>query len=157
MSKNDRHKDAAFRACVAALIVDENNRFLLTRLADADKDSWDFVKGGIHVGESDEEALDREVEEELGKSVHCEIIEKSLLNIIYDWPEQMQKERGFKGQARVSYWVKFVSGDIQISERELAEYKWFEESQIETILEKSGFPQFYIDTISREWPKYRFT
>lgn len=155
MSKNDRHKDVAFRACIAALIVDENNRFLLTRLADAGKDSWDFVKGGMHAGESDEEALTREIKEELGESVECEVMEKSLLNIIYDWPEEMQKDRGFKGQARISYWVKYVSGDIEISERELAEYRWFDESEVESVLEKSGFPEFYIDTIVGEWQKLR--
>lgn len=141
----------SYRANVAALVVDKQRNFLLTQLNEARDDEWDFAKGGMEAGETEEDTLRREIAEELGNKVKFDIIERSNWNIIYDWPPKKQKEKGFKGQARVSYWVLFKSGDFRLSARELRKAEWFHESELDKILKQSRFPEFYRKTLLIEW------
>jgi len=55
----------AFRASIAAIIVNENKEFLLVQLVDARPDEWDFAKGGMHANETERDTLFREIREEL--------------------------------------------------------------------------------------------
>lgn len=55
----------AFRANIAAIIVNENKEFLLVQLVYARPNEWDFAKGGMHVNESEKDTLLREIREEL--------------------------------------------------------------------------------------------
>lgn len=57
-----------YRPSIAAIIFDNDARFLLVQLNEARKDEFDFVKGGMEANEDKEATLKRELEEELGKS-----------------------------------------------------------------------------------------
>lgn len=54
------------RQAVRVLLFDEADRVLLVRFWDADRSWWCTPGGGIEPGESDEDAAQRELNEELG-------------------------------------------------------------------------------------------
>src|SRR5947199_5625125 len=60
---------ASFRIAVSALIVDEGRILLAYR---RDIDWWNLPGGGMEVGETVDEALQREVSEETGVEVEIE-------------------------------------------------------------------------------------
>jgi putative (di)nucleoside polyphosphate hydrolase len=139
-----------YRASVAAIIVNKNKEFLLVQLNDVDIHEWDFVKGGMQLGESEKETLVRELKEELGNDLKYKILEKSNWCIVYDWPDRLQKEKGFKGQARVNYWIFYKSGKITIEKNELREYLWASETNLREKLSRL-FSDFNCNILENEW------
>lgn len=70
---------------VAAAIIRDGNRILATQRGYGDmKDGWEFPGGKIEAGESSEEALIREIEEELGARIS---VDGYLMTVEYDYPE----------------------------------------------------------------------
>lgn len=145
----------AYRPSVAAIIFDKKNRFLLVELVDARKGELDFVKGGMHEGENKIQTLKREILEELGKDFQYQIIGQSHWYLVYDWPLDLQKRKGYIGQARTSFWVKYADGDIEINEGELRSYEWIMEEQLEKRLLISGFPQTLVSNLINEWNLFK--
>lgn len=96
MSKN-------YRKNVAVIIVNEEGLLLACQRSDV-RGAWQFVQGGIEPGESDEEAMLRELEEEIGTN-HVEIVAKLSEKIRYDWPEALH-DRGYHGQEQQYFLVR---------------------------------------------------
>jgi len=59
-------EDEFFRANVGAVITRADGKVLAFRRADIEKESWQLPQGGICRGEQVEDALRREIEEEVG-------------------------------------------------------------------------------------------
>lgn len=144
----------AYRANIAAIVVNEKREFLLTQLIEARPGEWDFAKGWMRVGESELDTLRREIREELWEIV-VETIARSNVALIYEWPTELQERKGFRGQARVSYWMKHISGTVSLQENELRSYAWFPESEIWDILLSSGFPKHIVESFKKEWEDLR--
>ena len=69
---------------VAAIIHDAQGRIFATQRGYGEwKDWWEFPGGKVEVGESPEEALKREIREELSTDI-C--IDKFLCTVEYDYP-----------------------------------------------------------------------
>ena len=107
-----------FRPNVAAVIIHptENKVLMFRRLAEKDKNSgfltgggqlkwnWQFPQGGVNDGESEEEALFRELKEEIGTG-DVKIIRVGEKRIRYHYPlkvkrvlDQQLQWRPFRGQ-----------------------------------------------------------
>ena len=70
---------------VAAAIIIEDNKIFATQRGYGDfKDKWEFPGGKVEDGESPEEALAREIEEELDTTIS---VDKYLCTVDYDYPE----------------------------------------------------------------------
>ncbi|MBQ4425865.1 MAG: (deoxy)nucleoside triphosphate pyrophosphohydrolase [Lachnospiraceae bacterium] len=70
---------------VAAAVLRENGRIFATQRGyGAWKDYWEFPGGKIEPGESPEEALRREIREELDTEI---LVGEKLADIEYDYPE----------------------------------------------------------------------
>lgn len=69
---------------VAAVIQDGNKVFATQRGYGEFKDGWEFPGGKIETGESREEALIREIQEELTATIK---IKEFLETVEYDYPE----------------------------------------------------------------------
>ena len=69
---------------VAAIIHKDGKIFATQRGYGAYKDYWEFPGGKIEAGESPEEALIREIQEELATTIR---IERFLTTVEYDYPE----------------------------------------------------------------------
>ena len=69
---------------VVAAIIQKDGRFFATQRGYGDwKDWWEFPSGKIETGETPEEALKREINEELSTEIS---VDKFLCTVEYDYP-----------------------------------------------------------------------
>ena len=83
--------------------------------------SWQFPQGGIKHGESPEQAMYRELEEETGlRACHVKILGRTRSWLHYDVPAQWVRRewRGtYKGQKQIWYLLRLVGRDWDVSLR----------------------------------------
>jgi 8-oxo-dGTP pyrophosphatase MutT (NUDIX family) len=144
-------RDQGYRASVAAIIINEKKQFFLVQQPDFKENEWDFVKGGMHSNESLEDTLKRELSEELGDSIGYKILRRSIWNVIYEWPKELQLSKGFRGQARVSFWVKYQGGEMKINEGEVSKVTWVDETEIEKVLIESNARSEEVKIFMNDW------
>lgn len=153
---NTPEKNQIYRASIGAIIVDDSRNFLLGQIPGIlEKDVWDFVKGGMHIGESNEETLEREIQEEIGEDVHYEILERSNWVLVYEWDKERQERKGYRGQTRVNYWVRYIDGEIKADPLEFTNIQWIAENDLKGVMEKGGFSAFEIQTFLLDWERIR--
>jgi ADP-ribose pyrophosphatase YjhB (NUDIX family) len=129
-----------YRASIAGIFIKDNNEILLVQNNSFGVDEWDFPKGGMNLGEDEEDTLKREIQEELGDKIKYSIIRASSCNIIYTWSKEKQAREGMRGQARISYWLKYIEGEIEIDTSEIRKFKWVPVTELEEVLKKSNWP-----------------
>lgn len=80
--------------------------------------SWQFPQGGIKYGESPEQAMYRELYEEVGlRAEHVRIVARTRDWLRYDVPEQwMRRElRGhYRGQKQIWYLLRLIARDCEV-------------------------------------------
>ena len=83
--------------------------------------SWQFPQGGIKYGETPEQAMLRELEEEVGlKPEHVKIVARTRHWLRYDVPDNwIRREwRGsYKGQKQIWFLLKLIGRDSDVSLR----------------------------------------
>jgi len=105
---------------VAAVICRENKVFATQRGYGEFKDWWEFPGGKIEPGETPEEALKREILEEL----HTEIsVDKFLTTIEYDYPKFHL--------VMYCYICHVIKGDLELVEAEDA--RWLEKENLNVV------------------------
>lgn len=110
---------------VAAIIKDTNKHgesiiFATQRGYGEFKDGWEFPGGKIEEGETPQEALRREIEEELNTEINVgELID----TIEYDYPTFHLSMDCF--------WAEVVSGDLVLKEHEAA--KWLTKEELDSV------------------------
>lgn len=117
---------------VAAVIKEADRIFATARGYGEYKGWWEFPGGKVEAGETPEEALVREIKEELDSTIS---VEEYIDTIEYDYPEFHLSMR--------CYFCKLLSGDLTLKEAE--EARWLTRDTINgvrwlpadiTILEK---------------------
>ena len=118
-SCNQLPKYPTISPCIITLIHD-NDRILLGRSKYFPQNMYSTLAGFIEAGESAEEALVREVKEEVNVAVS---------NITYyssqSWP--------FPSQLMLGYMCKYDGGEIALNDEELEDAKWFSISDLPII------------------------
>lgn len=110
---------------VAAVIKDTNRNnqpiiFATQRGYGEFKDGWEFPGGKIEVGETPEQALKREIREELDTEIEvCDLLD----TIEYDYPSFHLSMDCF--------WCKIISGDLVLREHEAA--RWLTGAELDTV------------------------
>ena len=105
---------------VAALITDGKRVFATARGYGNYKGWWEFPGGKIETGESPEEALVREIKEELDSEIN---VDEYIGTIEYDYPEFHLSMR--------CYWCTLLSGDLTLKEAEDA--RWLDAGTIDSV------------------------
>jgi putative (di)nucleoside polyphosphate hydrolase len=99
-----------YRKNVAAIVLEAEGQILIFERAD--QSSWGFPQGGIETGETSEEALVRELSEELGVSdKDYDILAKAPELLRYDFPADMTfRDWNYAGQEQQYYLIKLHPG-----------------------------------------------
>ena len=104
----------------AAIIICEGKIFATQRGYGQFKDGWEFPGGKIEQGETPQEALVREIQEELDSVV--EVVEL-FETVEYDYPQFHLSMDCFL--------CKLVAGDLVLKEHEAA--KWLSREELDTV------------------------
>jgi putative (di)nucleoside polyphosphate hydrolase len=122
-----------FRPNVAALMVRPQGQLLICERTTV-PGAWQFPQGGVDLGESLEDALYREVREEIGLlPKHYAIVDRRD-GYRYLYPEEVRvkkvKKHGFHGQAQTYFLCRVNPGAPEVNVRqkppEFCAYRWIE-------------------------------
>lgn len=120
--------------CVIVAIIKDNQQILLARSAQRPTPMFSLIAGFVEVGETLEQAVAREVMEEVGLSVK---------NIQYmnsqPWPFPSNLMLGFKAD--------YAGGDLVLQEDEIAEANFFNFDQLPHLPFKGSIAAWMIDQI----------
>ena len=106
---------------VAAIIHDDEGRVFATQRGyGAMKDGWEFPGGKMEAGETPEDALRREIQEELDTLIE---VENSLCTVEWDYPDFHLTMH--------CYWCRVESGSLTLKEHEAA--RWLTIDQLNTV------------------------
>ena len=106
---------------VAAIIHDEGGRVFATQRGYGDwQDYWEFPGGKMEAGESPEDALKREIWEELETRI---VIERLIKTIEYDYPKFHLTMHCF--------WCRIESGNLILKEHEAA--RWLSRNELDSV------------------------
>jgi putative (di)nucleoside polyphosphate hydrolase len=97
-----------YRPNVAAILQRSDGKILIARRSDY-PESWQFPQGGVGKGESAEEALRREVFEEVALPPETYLIEADRGGYCYEFPSGPDR-RGFHGQEQHYFLCRLDSG-----------------------------------------------
>lgn len=118
--------------CIIVLVRD-GERCLLAKHVRSRSDRYSTLAGFIEVGESAEQALEREVFEEVGLKVG---------NLQYitsqNWP--------FPSQLMLGYWADYESGQINPEVGEIADARWFSRDNLPELPPVGTISRHLIDT-----------
>ena len=106
---------------VAAIIHDAEGRLFATQRGYGEwKDGWEFPGGKMEAGETPEEALRREIWEELETRIE---VERLVETVEYDYPQFHLTMH--------CYLCRVVSGRLELKEHEAA--RWLEKEELDEV------------------------
>lgn len=117
---------------VACILNKQHNRVLLVTPWWSTENRWQFPQGGVDRRETPQDAVLREMQEELGTSAF------RILSYVpkahrYVWPHWYQFVKGYKGQDQDLFVLEFTGTDkdlnLQASE-ELSQWKWVDLAEV---------------------------
>jgi len=123
-------KNTRYRLNVSAVILSskypDKCEFFIAHRSDI-KNAWQFPQGGIDEGETPEEALYRELKEEIGCN-DIEIIAEFPEWITYDFPNVISKKMyPYRGQTQKYFLVRLKDGaDIDLKAYEIPEFEEYD-------------------------------
>src|SRR3989344_1585164 len=131
-----------YRKNVLACVVNEKNEILICgrkqisneyEFFEPEKKHWQLPQGGVDTNESNEEALVRELKEEIGVK-HIEVLGEILNAHTYEWPITMTGgwARIYRGQVQTLYFIRFHADhdEIKIDNDEFDSYKWVNKNEL---------------------------
>jgi len=118
-----------YRKGVSALIINNHNQFLLVNLESFKEKFFAIPGGGIEQGETLEDAVYREVHEELGiakKSLEMEGQSETPVKFKFKVIKLNRDGQDYEGSERYFFGFRFVGSEneIKLQDGEVRAYKW---------------------------------
>ncbi len=147
----------SYRPNVAMIVVSSNypdKKEIFIAQRNDFNDVWQFPQGGIDAGEEVEEAMFRELEEEIGTK-KVKIIAEYPEWISYDFPSKIaRKMKPYKGQTQKYFLVKLKKSakiDINTSHPEFSDFKFVNVD--EALCMSASFKQEVYNTVIKYFKK----
>ena len=126
-----------YRQATVGIVIDNENNFLIVQMLDYKENEWRFPGGGVKEGEEPQEAILRELSEELGTK-KFKILGTSKYRNQYDWPIEVilarlrKKGKTWRGQQQWHFLVRFTGSkeDIEPEKHELRQVKWVKRADL---------------------------
>ena len=110
--------EEGYRLNVGIIVANEHQQLLWAKRLYG-KDGWQFPQGGMRLDESPQQAMFRELEEELGLlASHVKIIKESENWYAYELPKRYQRTEALPlciGQKQKWFLLKLLSDEAQIN------------------------------------------
>ncbi len=144
-----------YRNNVAAIVRNADGLLLTGERRDI-PGQWQLPQGGIDGGETPEEALWRELEEETGLRRDRLILRQSAGPFSYRFPEHTHYWRGFIGQ-RQHYFLLDIIDDSVVAEpsEEFIGWMWLTPSEVyKRVIDfkKAVYRQAFTALLGEDWP-----
>ena len=123
-----------YRPCVLGVLSNAAGEVLVAERAEP-RGSWQFPQGGIDAGESPEEALRREIFEELGLSEFT-IISRAKETVRYEFPTEFASNiaKKFRGQEQVWFHIQCRFGALpdlsKATDKEFVALEWIRVQEV---------------------------
>ena len=125
---------------VAAAVIRDRDRFFATQRGYGPwKDGWEFPGGKVEAGETPEEALKREIREELDTEIS---VERKLSRVEYDYPDFHLSMDCFE--------CRILSGSLSLKEHESA--RWLSPCELDSVDWLPADRLLVRDLVSRNQP-----
>lgn len=116
-----------YRQCVVGVFINNTGKVLVGERSDA-PGNWQFPQGGVEAGERPEQAILREMTEELGAS-SIEIIKTASETCRYDFPADLNTKiaHSYRGQEQTWFLLRFQNGfepTAVAGDGEFRAFKW---------------------------------
>lgn len=130
-----------YREGAIGIVLDSADRVLIVQMHNYSGHEWRMPGGGVEEGESPEEAIVRELKEELGISEFSVLGKGSEMNQ-YDWDDQKvesslaRRGKYYRGQSQHQFVVRLnVDPDsLKIDEHEIKQFRWVNQSELHQFL-----------------------
>jgi mutator protein MutT len=136
-----KREELPYRQSTLAIVINKDGKFLVVNKQAYEPDKWwSFPGGGVDEGETPEQAVMRELVEEL-ESDKFEIAGKSKNEYQYEWPDEViektHKEKGkyFRGTQLTQFWVKFSGNEREVKAGDgIRAIKWVTRDELKNYL-----------------------
>jgi len=110
-----------YRKAVLAIVTYRDKVLLVKKR----KVGWQFPQGGVEKNETEEEAILRELKEELLIDENqIDKITRSEHSRSFDWPIKLREKSGFLGQKQTAFFVQIKNPNITLADVGLEEFSW---------------------------------
>lgn len=125
-----------YRPGVGIMLANPSGNILIGKRVDMVRDAWQMPQGGLDHGESADDALWREMQEEIG-TVNAGIVARARNWMHYDFPPEIAPTLWggrFSGQIQLWYLLRFAGDDGEIvldtHHPEFSEVRWVPPAQL---------------------------
>jgi len=125
-----------YRKGVSALIINKNQEFLLVNLISFKDRYFAIPGGGLEENETPEDAVYREIQEELGiDKESLKFVGKGNTPIIFKF-KVTREDKEYEGSERHFFGFHFIGSDneIKLKENEVRTYKWVSFTELKKFL-----------------------
>ncbi len=130
MSQKVKAEDLPYRPCVGVMLLNAQGQVFVGRRIDQTVEGWQMPQGGIDEGETPEQAVMRELKEEVGTD-KATIIRSLPDWLNYDLPPHLigvALHGKYRGQTQKWFALRFTGTDADINlvthEPEFATWRW---------------------------------
>lgn len=122
-----------YREGITAFILDNQNNILIVQLNNYKEDEWALPGGGLEGDESQEQALLRELKEELNINKNdIEIVARAVKPIKYQFSQDFimnsksEAAKKYIGQEKQPFLINFIGdkNSIKKQDEEIREHRW---------------------------------
>ena len=136
MSPVHEFADPLYRSAVGMMVINTENKVFIGQRIDSEDPAWQMPQGGIGPNENTDQAMLRELEEEIGTK-NVEIIVKAKTWYKYDLPSELAGRLWggkYKGQKQLWYVLRFRGKDDDINintyHPEFRSWRWVDKEEL---------------------------